>query len=483
MPSILCAQTQPDQIVIGKIDSIHSTILNEQRKIWVHVPGSEEKMKVGQRYPVVYLLDGDGHFSSVVGMIQQLSTVNGNTVIPEMIVVAIPNTDRTRDLTPSHVDNGSGSQSSGGGRSFLRFMENELIPYIDSVYPSMPYRIFIGHSFGGLSVLNALIHYTPLFNSYIAIDPSMWWDKRTFLAETKKALAENQFNGKSLFLGIANTMQEGMDTLLVQKDTTQTTEHIRSILELARAIESTRHNGLKAKSIYYHQDNHGSVPLIAEYDALRFIFSDFPIKIKREDYQDSLVSLAEKFEKHYLKISREYGMEFKPPESRINGLGYYMMFNKQLIKARDLFKLNVGYYPDSYKVYESYAEVLDALGDQKQAILYYQKALSLKESPDIRLKLEMLSSMDVQDFTNPFQKYAGKFDLDGTPVRVFVGKGSLRIYLPGQRIYELVPASGPDEFAVKDMPGFGARFEMEADKPLALYSIRPSGTLKALMIK
>lgn len=54
------------------------------------------QQNTGQRYPVVYLLDGDGHFESVVGMIQQLSQVNGNTVVPEMIVVGIPNTNRTR---------------------------------------------------------------------------------------------------------------------------------------------------------------------------------------------------------------------------------------------------------------------------------------------------------------------------------------------------------------------------------------------------
>ncbi len=484
LPSILCAQNQPGQIVIGKIDSMYSTILNEQRQIWVHVPGTEEQKAItGQRYPVVYLLDGDGHFSSVVGMIQQLSTVNGNTIIPEMIVVGIPNTNRARDLTPSHVDSGPGSQSTGGGGNFLKFLETELIPYIDSVYPSLPYRIYIGHSFGGLSVLHALIQNPALFNSYIAIDPSMWWNNRSFLAETKKALAAKQFIGKSLFLGIANTMEEGMDTVMVLKDTAQSTEHIRSILDLAKEIESSGHNGLKSKSVYYHQDNHTSVPLIAEYDALRFIFKDFSLKINRQDYKDNTESLAEKFKNHYLKLSRQYGVEFKPPESRINGLGHYLMYNRQLIQARDLFKLNVGYYPDSYKACEALGDALDALGDTKQAIDYYQKALALKETIDIRLKLDMLNDMDVKVLTNSLHKYAGNFDLDGTPARVFVGKGILKIYVRSQRIFELVPAKGPDEFTVKDMEGYVFRFEMEEGRSVALYSIRPGGSLKGVLIK
>ena len=92
------AQSQNDnKIVIGKIDSVYSKTLGEQRKIWVYTPDMTSGSN-NQHWPVVYLLDGDGHFASVVGMIQQMSQVNGNNVYPEMIVVAIPNTDRTRDL-------------------------------------------------------------------------------------------------------------------------------------------------------------------------------------------------------------------------------------------------------------------------------------------------------------------------------------------------------------------------------------------------
>src|SRR5215510_16281854 len=128
-----------DEIVIGKIDSVYSKILGEQRKIWVYTPDMTSGNS-NQRWPVVYLLDGDGHFASVVGMIQQMSQVNGNNVYPEMIVVAIPNTDRTRDLTPTHVTSDppmmdtNFSKTTGGGENFIAFIEKELIPHIDSAY-------------------------------------------------------------------------------------------------------------------------------------------------------------------------------------------------------------------------------------------------------------------------------------------------------------------------------------------------------------
>ena len=138
-------KVEKENIVIGKTDSIQSKILGEQRKIWVHVPNG-----ANQKYPVVYVLDGDGHFSSVVGMIQQLSTINGNMMCPKMIVVGIPNTDRTRDLTPTHIDadpyvpaDSIFYKTSGGGENFIAFIEKELMPYIDVKYPTAPYKILI----------------------------------------------------------------------------------------------------------------------------------------------------------------------------------------------------------------------------------------------------------------------------------------------------------------------------------------------------
>src|SRR4051794_22189907 len=196
------AEAQNDsKIVIGKIDSISSKILNEQRKVWIYTPDmTSGDHTPGRRYPVLYLLDGDAHFLSVVGLVQQLSQANGNTVYPEMIIVGIPNTDRTRDLTPTHVisdlpamDSNS-SRTSGGGENFVAFLEKELMPHIDSAYPTAPYRILVGHSFGGLTVMDVLTNHTKLFNAYIAIDPSMWYDHQHFLAATEKKLIEKKYD-------------------------------------------------------------------------------------------------------------------------------------------------------------------------------------------------------------------------------------------------------------------------------------------------
>ncbi|MDB5134388.1 MAG: alpha/beta hydrolase [Mucilaginibacter sp.] len=398
------AQTVKNNLVIiGKTDSVNSKILNEKRKVWIYLPaGYDDATFSKQRYPVVYLLDGDGHFASVTGMIQQLSEVNGNTICPDMIVVAIPNTDRTRDLTPTNsmydptgkkTDN---FKTSGGGEKFTAFIEKELIPHIDSLYSTAPYRVLIGHSFGGLTVMNIVVNHTNLFNAYVAIDPSMWWDSKKLLIQAHDVLQQKKFEGKSLFLGIANTMPAGMDTLQVRKDTTGKTAHIRSILELADILRGTSPaNGLNFTYKYYHSDNHGSVPLITEYDALHFLFSwyGFPQSESAMLFDASAkMDVNAVLMAHYSNISKHMGYKVLPPESQLNELGYYYLQNNAPDKAFAVFNQNILNYPDSFNVYDSMGDYYDSKKDKGKTIEFYTKALKLKENPDTRQKLTKIQS-------------------------------------------------------------------------------------------
>ncbi|MBK8056218.1 MAG: alpha/beta hydrolase [Saprospiraceae bacterium] len=383
-----------ENIVIGVTDSVQSNILGENRKIWVHVPGGNADSK--ERFPVVYVLDGEGHFSSVVGMIQQLSTINGNTMCPKMMVVGIPNTDRTRDLTPTHIDadppfmDSTFSKTSGGGENFIAFIEKELMPHIEKKYPVASYKMLIGHSFGGLAVMQTFVHHNDLFNSYICIDPSMWWDKEKLLKQTQKVLMEKKFEGKSLYLGIANTLEDGMDIKKVQKDTSQETKHIRSILKLQAAFEKNKNNGLNYQGKYYPEDTHGSVPLITEYDALRHFFDFFPLKLGMKDFTDSTGILATKYQNHFAMLSQKMGYQIKPDEGEINYMGYDFLGRKMYKTAERLFKLNVENYPESYNVYDSYGDYFIAMGDTANAILQLKKALAIKENEGSRKKLTEL---------------------------------------------------------------------------------------------
>ena len=485
------AQAQNDnKIVIGKIDSVYSKILGEQRKIWVYTPDMTSGNS-NQHWPVLYLLDGDGHFASVVGMIQQMSQVNGNNVYPEMIVIAIPNTDRTRDLTPTHIASdppmmdSNFSKNSGGGENFVAFIEKELMPHVDSVYQTAPYRVLIGHSFGGLTVMSVLTNHTKLFNAYIAIDPSMWYDRQRFLAATETKLTEQNYAGTRLYVSIANTMPEGMTLAKMKKDTSSETRHIRSIFELDKFLKAHPQNGLKYASMYYENDNHGSVPFASEYDGLRFIFDYYRLNITGKDFSDTSAALAIKLKAHYDMVSKEMGYKVSPPESNINFLGYNAMNNKNFTKAAALFKMNIDNYPNSDNVYDSYADLMVEQKDTANAIVNYKKALAIKENAYTKQKLGVLEGKASFNLTGKeLQKYAGVYDLDSITLAItmLVKNSELWAQVPGEGDFQLVPVS-PDTFSVKNMGGYEVHFQMDGEKVLGFTSIQPNGTFRARVRK
>lgn len=386
-----------NQIVIGQIDSVYSNILDESRKIWVHIPESAiNSLSNTTKYPVLYLLDGPGHFYSVTGMIKKLS---GSMIVPEMIIVAIPNTDRSRDLTPTHVDfdffSGDSIQySSGGGNKFLDFMEEELIPHIEKTYPVSTYRTFVGHSFGGLSVINALISRQHLFNNYVAIDPSLWWDDQAFLKVADSILSVNKFDGKALYVGVANTMDEGMKINEVRNDTTKSTAHIRSILQFVNSMDIQNDNGLLFGWKYYNDDDHGSVPLITEYDALRFLFPWYAIHGLNRFYDSNSNTSAEELidllSSHYKNVSGHFGYPVLPPNELINSMGYRFMNNSMPDKASALFDLNIQNYPKSSNAYDSRGDCFLAQQDSIKALEYFTMALEVGSNDFSQEKIDML---------------------------------------------------------------------------------------------
>lgn len=386
------------KIEIGTIDSISSKILNEKRKIWIHLPKSAQNTGFAkQKYPVVYLLDAEGHFSSVVGIIEELSEVNGNTNCPEMIVVGITNTNRNRDLTPTHSEidlpfvSKELSEQSGGGEKFVEFLEKELIPYVDSKYPTAPYKTLIGHSFGGLTTLNILTNHTHLFNSYVAIDPSMWWDHQKFLAETTKKLTGKNLSNISLFMAAANTMDDSMNIVKVRKDTSVFTRHIRSILDLNDFFNTSKNSHLNYGYQYYKDDSHGSVPLIATYDAIRFIFQFNQLKLSIPEQINFNKTVFTKIEKHFDNVSKHLGYKVNAPENLVNAYGYQSLGKKDMDLAGYLFQLNVANYPQSPNVYDSLGDFYEANADKKNAIANYEKVLSLdKDFPETKTKLDKL---------------------------------------------------------------------------------------------
>ena len=373
-----------DNLSIGIVDKIYSKTLNEERTLWVYNPAQNNRTNL-QHYPVLYLLDGEAHFFATVGMIKEMSGVWG-----DVIVVGITNSDRNRDLTPAN-------NNSKGGENFMNFIKEELIPHIDSTYPTAPYRIFSGHSLGGLTVINTLLKDTRLFNAYIAIDPSLWWENKKLVQQAKKDFAKNKYQNVSLFIARANDMPIGMDTLAVLKDSSINTVLYRSVREFVNILKLKKSSGLRWASKFYPTEVHETIPLNGQYDALKFLFDINQFKsnllqIDPEKYSKSASNIDSLFVRHFKKVSQRMGYTVVPPKDLVNQLGYSCLNLKKWSEAEFFFKLNIYNYPQDANVYDSMGDFYEAKGDVKKAIGNFTKALTLGNDAETRRKLDNLKT-------------------------------------------------------------------------------------------
>jgi tetratricopeptide (TPR) repeat protein len=246
-------------------------------------------------------------------------------------------------------------------------------------------------------------------------------------------------------------------------------------------IKSNSKNGLKYASKYYGDDDHGSVPLISEYDGLRFIFSWYRLKTAPGDFMSPGTELVQKMKKHYEEVSKQMGYKVSPPEMSINGLGYFALSQKQYDKAVALFQMNIENYPESGNVYDSYADGLVAKKDTAGAIANYEKAWAITKSEDTKQKLDQLQGKSTFSVTaKDLAKYVAVFEFEGVDVvATTMMKGdALWVSAPGQGEYELVPSS-LNTFTVKGVPGYTLKFETDGEKAVGLTAIQPNGTYKA----
>lgn len=380
------AGLEGEQIVLGQLDGLYSDLLKEERPIWVYVPQSAGSSD--EKFPVVYLLDGNAHFYSVAGMFRQLAEVNGNTIAPETIIVAIPNTDRMRDLTPTAARY---FPNSGGADRFAQFIENELIPYIDQKYPTSSYRTLVGHSWGALFVLHTLTHHPSLFENYVSIDPGIRWDDQKFLKQTKAALQSHDFEGKSLYLGVANRLPKGHDLHTVKADTSKSSEHMRKMLELVD--EAGQAKGLDFQWKFYPDDHHLSVPLIATYDAIRYLFQWYSFNeeiIFDETTPMNASEFIDLLTAHFANISTHFGYETQPSERLVNRLAEASLSFNDQDKAHALYDMNIRNYPNSPYVYEAMGDYYVSQRNVEKSIAFYEKSLNTRETTRARAKLKRI---------------------------------------------------------------------------------------------
>lgn len=191
------------------------------------------------------------------------------------MVVGIISKDRRKDLTPTksildysgEVD--STYKTSGGNEPFFQFLQSELIPYIEKKYKVEPYKIFAGHSFGGITSINCMFTRPDMFNAYIAISPSLWWDNKYTLKLAENKLKKSGYLNKKIFYSAGD---EGIN---------EPNSFHTDILKFDSLLINNAPKGLSYKYKSYPEESHMSVPIVAYYDALRFIYQDWQPPVKK----------------------------------------------------------------------------------------------------------------------------------------------------------------------------------------------------------
>lgn len=381
-------QNQQDFLIKSGIkDSVQSTILNEQRDFWVIVP---DDIKDYDRLPVVYILDGDQQLENLHAV---YSSYWGHH-LPRMILVGIDNShNRTRNLTISKVE--QHWEENGEGEKFSLFIKEELIPLIEENYPVTTYRTLIGHSYGGLFTLNMMIHYPDLFQNYIAIDPSIDWDNQLITRELQKALKENDFSNKKLYLSLAGPFDRDNERATedeVLQSNSPSSFFARSVLSFIYAAGKNS-NGPDLHWDHFPDEIHGSVPLISMINGLKHQFQWYQLENLAEfnNPMTPASRIAELLDYRAEKLKQNFGYDVPAADAEMLIMGGEM-FGQMGQPEKGLLFLEKGveYYPKEEQMWIALAWYYENSGDKNAAINTLNKGLLQTNSDAIRDKIKAL---------------------------------------------------------------------------------------------
>ncbi len=208
VPALGAAQAveKSEPLVIGETLTLESRVLGETRRINVYLPPGYAD-SAGARFPVLYMPDGGiaEDFLHVAGLVQ---VSVGNGTMRPFILVGIENTERRRDMTgpTANAEDRKIAPRVGGSAAFRAFIRRELMPRVKARYRTTDETAVVGESLAGLFVVETLLEEPDLFDTYIAFDPSLWWNDQGLVNGAAEELRRRPGLSKTLYL--ANSGEE-----------------------------------------------------------------------------------------------------------------------------------------------------------------------------------------------------------------------------------------------------------------------------------
>lgn len=254
-----------EPLVMGETFTLPSAVMEADRRITVRVPGGYGE-DADRRYPVVYVIDGgpEQDFPHLAGIAQSGEI---NWTFEPFILVGIETVDRRHEITPPAEDVAAyeaelGSPP-GGSAQFRRFIAEEVKPWIESHYRTDGHDAVIGESLAGLFVVETLFEQPDLFDDYISVSPSLWWNDMQFGREARRYLSALPQGQRRLYLTLAD---EGY-------------LHAEGVGLLVQALQQDAPDGLQWLFVdSADSETHGSIYHGAALDAFR-AFYGMPYRI------------------------------------------------------------------------------------------------------------------------------------------------------------------------------------------------------------
>ena len=226
-------------------------------------------------------------------------------------------------------------QGSGGGEKFLKFLREEVFTYIEKKYRTNPFRIYVGHSLGGLTATYTFLKHPELFNATISIDPSLWWDGAKYVNDAPallKYLPADKM--RKYYVSVIDSISYGGRLQF----------HTNAIFNIGKAMGAVNSKNLQYKVDYIPNTDHSSIPMLSWYNGLLYIFDGY--HKSHFDYMKD----PDLIESHFKEIETKIGLKMNPPQDIFEILVHYLTSPDRYpdpVKARKVLNMALKYYPES----------------------------------------------------------------------------------------------------------------------------------------
>ena len=383
-PGQSAAQSAERQIGLGEARSFHSAILNENRELQIALPETYSRTTIS--YPVLFVLDGSSHLLHASATVRFLASSRNR--IPEMIVVAIPNTNRNRDMTPGP-----------GAATFQRVLAEELIPWLEKNLRAAPERILVGHSLSASFAVHTLLNRPDLFDAYVATSAPVWrYDN--FAAEARVGLPRAAKAGAAVYLTVGEHENDQMRG---------------GLQRFAATLKSGPPADVPTWSYVDMKDeDHSSTPQRSLYNALEARYKEWRFPFFEDQAELERAGGLPGLESHYQRFSTQFGYRVPPPEARLvqvgriylaaerdddvlrlaraytapypamaeglaNQVGYEQLKRGEVDRALRTFQSNADAFPNSPNVHDSLGDAYCRAKNAASARQSYERAVQVAE--------------------------------------------------------------------------------------------------------